>query len=336
MRGLIKKYLLPALVQLQAEKVYHLATRRKLLNIFYHGVVEKDSTMIFPRHITREQFDQHMRYIRKNFDIISLDEAFELKRQGLRPERKTLTVSFDDGYLNNLLVALPIIEKYRIPTTFFVSGICARDDKYMMWSDILAFVRYFIEGESLELKGRKFVKRGKFDMTDPESNLSIFEFVKGLMYIERDEILNGLLSKPGMGTKIRDLPAEYWKLMNREQIRKLSESELVTIGSHGHLHYNLANISEEEARNEMELSRSILSEITQREMEYLSFPDGSYNENIKKIAYESGYKGLLAVDYRCASDKNDKYILNRWGVSATTTFETIAFTLNKAFINHGF
>ncbi len=336
MRGLIKKYLLPSLVQMQVEKVYHLATRRKVLNIFYHGVVGNDSTMVFPRHIARGQFDQHMRYISKNFNIISLAEAFELQRQGLRPDRKTLTVSFDDGYLNNLLVALPVIEKYRIPTTFFVSGICAQNEEYMMWSDILAFLRYFTEGESLEIKGRKFVKRGKFDMVDPESNLSIFEAVKGLMYNERDEILNGLLSQSGMGTKIRDLPAEYWKLMNREQIRKLSESELVTIGSHGHLHYNLANISEEEARKEMVRSRSILSEITQNEIEFISFPDGSYNENIKKIAYESGYKGLLAVDYRCASDQNDENILNRWGVSATTTFETIAFSLNKAFIKHGF
>ena len=41
----------------------------------------------------------------------------------LRYTKKTITISFDDGFANNLNVALPILEKYDIPVTFFVSGI---------------------------------------------------------------------------------------------------------------------------------------------------------------------------------------------------------------------
>jgi hypothetical protein len=205
-----------------------------------------------------------------------------------------------------------------------------------MWSDTIAFARFFTNDDHMKIGGEEFFKCGRYDMVSPENNLSIFEFIKNLQYHERDSVLNDLVSKLDLGLKIKELPSEYWKLMNKEQIKQLSESELVTIGSHGQLHYNLVNISEDEAKNELVLSKNILSDIIQKDIDMISFPDGSYNERIKRIAYESGYKGLLAVDYRCASDKNDKNIMNRWGVSATTTFETIAFTLNKAFIYHGF
>lgn len=335
MKKIAKKYLLPALVKMNAEQLYHLAASRKILNVFYHGVVNTDSTHIFPRHLVKGQFEQHIKYLGRKFNVISIPEAFEYYRQGIQPDRKTVTVSFDDGYLNNLETALPILEKYKIKTTFFISGICSEDDSYIMWSDIVSFARHFSPGDEVMIGGQKFTKRGRYDLANAQ-NVSVWDYIKQLSYTERDRVLQQLVTDYGLREKIKTLPREFWKLMNREQIRQMSESEIVTIASHGHLHYNLANISEQAAETEMRVSKEILSGITQQEIDLISFPDGSYNDSVKKTALALGYKGLLAVDYRCASDLQDTSILNRWGVSSTTSFETIAFLLNRAFIKHAF
>jgi len=336
MKHFIKKNILPALVKLNVEQWYHFNSKGKILNVFYHGVVNEDSTKIFPRHIVKEQFEQHIKYLSNKFNIISIEEAFYLYQNNIKPDKRTITVSFDDGYLNNLQNALPILEKYKVKTTFFISGICSEDENYIMWSDIIAFARYFSNDNHLMVGNQKFIKKGKYDLIDEVNGINIYNYIKNLPYTTREIILNDIKEKYDFANNMNGVPLEFWKLMNKNEIKLLSESEIVTIGSHGQLHFNLANISEDEAISEMKVSKKVLADITGKKINLISFPDGSYNENIKKIATTLGYEGLLAVDYRCASDNQDKSILNRWGVSSTTTFETIAFTLNKAFIKHSF
>ena len=163
MKHFIKKNVLPALVKLNVEQLYHFKSKGKILNVFYHGVVNEDSTKIFPRHIAKEQFEQHIKYLSNKFNIISIDEAFYLYQNNSKPDNKTITVSFDDGYLNNLQNALPILEKYKVKTTFFISGICAEDETYIMWSDIIAFARYFSNDNHLMVGNQKFIKKGNYD-----------------------------------------------------------------------------------------------------------------------------------------------------------------------------
>jgi peptidoglycan/xylan/chitin deacetylase (PgdA/CDA1 family) len=336
MKLIIQKHILPALVNLNVESIFPLMANGKMLNIFYHGVVNSDSIHILPRHMIKEQFEQHMKYLSKKFNVISIDEAFSLYHQNIKPDKKTVTVSFDDGYVNNLESALPIIEKYKIKTTFFVSGICSEDDTHIMWPDVIAFANYFSNTNYLLIGEQKFFRKGRYNLINPENNISIYDYIKELSYAERIVVLKEITDRYELKTNIKDLPREWWKLMNREEIKQLSSSSLVSIGSHGHLHYNLANISYKDAKAEMEMSKNILSEITGKKINLMSFPDGSYNDEVKEIALSLGYDGLLAVDYRCPSDLQDKNILNRWGVSSTTTFETIAFSLNKAFIKNAF
>lgn len=336
MKNYIKKNILPSLVKLNLEQLYHFSARGRILNVFYHGVVNNDSTRIFPRHIVKEQFEQHMKYLSSKFNVISIEEAFYLRRKGIRPDKKTITVSFDDGYLNNLQTALPIIEKYKVKTTFFVSGICSEDESYVMWSDLVSFARHFSNREHVVVGDQVFVKTGRYELINREKNLSLYQYIKELSYAERDVVLKEIRERYELDQHLKSLPAELRKLMNRDQIRELSQSDMVTIGSHGHLHYNLGNISVQEAEHEMRISKEILSAITGKNIDLISFPDGSYTEDVKKSALSLGYKGLLAVDFRCPSDLQDLNILNRWGVSGTTTFETVAFSLNKAFIRHSF
>jgi peptidoglycan/xylan/chitin deacetylase (PgdA/CDA1 family) len=333
-KELIKNYALPILIKLGVEKLPLLFAKNNVLNIFYHGVVKQDASRIFGRHIVRDQFEQHMKYISKKFNVISLPEAFQMYRTGTRPDQKTVTVSFDDGYLNNLETALPILEKYNIKTTFFISSICIEQENYIMSPDLLALARYFSTEDFLTIDGLKFMKTGKYGLINAETKKSAYFFLKELPYLKRDQILHAIEEKYQIRNNLKSLPTEFWKLMNKAQLKQLSESSLVSIGSHGHLHYNLAEISRESCNLELSKSKELLSKCIGTPISMLSYPDGSYNEAVKKQALENGYTDQFAVNYQCPSDVNDKHILNRWGVSGTTSYETVMFSMNNAFIKH--
>lgn len=78
--------------------------------VLYHSVPARDSHM----------FEEHLRFYRNRFKILSLSVAAELIRSGASGYGQCLAVTFDDGFKDNIEVAAPILRKYNIPACFFV------------------------------------------------------------------------------------------------------------------------------------------------------------------------------------------------------------------------
>lgn len=299
------------------DKLLQLKSKNTLVNVMYHGVTTQNSCFFSPRHVVVNDFEKEIRYFRKNFEIISIDEAFQRIRNCQGFTKKTITISFDDGFANNLNVALPILEKYDIPVTFFVSGICVENDgNCVLWPEIIAALKYFFKNPSL------YSDKDFADLTNK---------IKAMPYQERDTFLYDLDKKHQILDKIHTLPEEIWQLLDKNQLIKMSKSKIVTIGSHGYNHYNLGQIEKDSAKFELEHSKKLLESAIQKEVKHIAYPDGNYDETVKNIAESAGYEGQMAVKYRLPNDKTDNRILDRFGISATTTYESNILFLSKSF-----
>ena len=331
-----KYNILPIVVNLGLEKLLQLTGKGHIVNLFYHGVVEKDSTHIFQRHINTIEFEKQIRYISRTFDIIPLEEAFNIYQKKKKVNHKLVTISFDDGYQNNLTQAIPILETYNAFTTFFISGICSENKHVLLWADVVAICRFISENDFVEIEGIRYKKSGRYDLINSENNLSAFYYLKHLSVERRDQIIGEMYSKYNLSENLLKIPHEIYRLMSAEEIATLSQSRIAAIGSHGYSHFNLANIDYNEAKFELEKSKSVLEEIIKREVDSVAFPDGNYNDEIKALAMAVGYKKLIAVDYQCASDFQDIHILNRFGIPSTTTYEVVAAVINNSFRKYSF
>ena len=117
--------------------------------------------------------------------------------------------------------------------------------------------------------------------------------------------------------------------MNRSQVQALSASPWAEIGSHAHRHFNLANITPEEAKYELEISKSLLEDAIQKEVDTLAFPDGNYNAEVKAMSKEVGYNCLGALTYRLPDDFKDPYILPRENISGGTNYYSQIFHMHQ-------
>ena len=103
--------------------------------LMYHaigGEVIGDSLNIFS--IKPELFEKHIEYLanQSNKTIVDLDVIH------LNATKDCITVTFDDGYKDNLKFAAPILEKHSIPYTVFVStGFVESEFKYFLTPDDL-------------------------------------------------------------------------------------------------------------------------------------------------------------------------------------------------------
>ena len=94
--------------------------RTKIL--LYHSIVKKElfnaTRDSSDQCLTDEEFEKQMRYLNKHCDVISLDDFFKVKQD---KNKLNVVVTFDDGFLNNCTIAYPILKKYNIKATFFIT-----------------------------------------------------------------------------------------------------------------------------------------------------------------------------------------------------------------------
>lgn len=78
------------------------------------------------------RYDQTMVWIRAWFNVLPLDEALARLASGTLPARAAV-ITFDDGYADNLLQAVPILKRHGLHATFFIAtGFL---DGGIMWND---------------------------------------------------------------------------------------------------------------------------------------------------------------------------------------------------------
>lgn len=88
-----------------------------MMVLFYHRVADSNPN---DWTISCSEFERHVDYCRKHFDLIGLDEVQRRVREK-DSHRPGVTFTFDDGYAENCRFALPLLIRYRIPTVYFVS-----------------------------------------------------------------------------------------------------------------------------------------------------------------------------------------------------------------------
>lgn len=87
--------------------------------LLYHRVASIKHDPLYLA-VTPARFEEHMSYLRDKYDVIPLKKLCE-RIESKRLQGKEAAVTFDDGYKDNLVNALPILEKYNIPATIFVT-----------------------------------------------------------------------------------------------------------------------------------------------------------------------------------------------------------------------
>jgi len=71
--------------------------------------------------VSAERFEEQISYLSKNYECLGLADLVS-RSLNTEPIGKLISVTFDDGYLDNFEVALPILERYGVPATIFVTS----------------------------------------------------------------------------------------------------------------------------------------------------------------------------------------------------------------------
>ncbi|MDI9319487.1 MAG: polysaccharide deacetylase family protein [Phycisphaerales bacterium] len=235
-------------------------------------------------------FEKTVLYLLKRYEIINLEETILGNR---KINKKTLAaITFDDGYKDILQFAAPFLQSHNIPFSVNVITDCV-NNQIPPWTYIIDYIlthSQILENNISAFLPDQFAKNNWKDVNERiEFAKKLKPFLKTTNNKFRKEIVNECIEY------FDDVQLPSNLMLDWDDIIALRNSG-VSIGSHSHTHPLLNSVEKDsKIMREFEISRNILYEKLNEYPLTISYPVGSVNERIKKIAQESGYKIGLAV-----------------------------------------
>ena len=228
----------------------------------YHNTV----TTRFPAcgdrslHLPFDRFIEQIRWLRRTFDIVTLDELFASRGRG----RPRAVITFDDAYRGAVRNALPFLIDQGIPATIFVCSGWAGGE--VPWWDALATT----------------------DGLDDSLRSEVLAACAG-----RGPTVIDLARRRGL--PISDVPADF-RIANASDVVRLAENPAVSVGMHGHTHANLCALDDLELREELWASFQETRARFTHAINWLAYPYGLMDDRVATVAREMGFAGALLVD----------------------------------------
>jgi peptidoglycan/xylan/chitin deacetylase (PgdA/CDA1 family) len=252
--------------------------------LIYHRVttLREDSQLLA---VSPDNFRDHLRYLKANFPLLRFEDDWSSLAE------PSVVITFDDGYADNALEALPIIEEVGVPATFFISTGTLGALREFWWDDL----------ERIILSCGLFP--ASFTLTDGKLNRSWPTAVPAERMVLYED-LHRLMKK--IGPERRDLwisqlhdwagtdaeGRETHRPLTNNELQSLSANSRVTIGAHTVSHTPLATLSRLRQQEEIAESRMFLEKLLGKEITVFSYPFGGkcdYTDISANLCREAGF-----------------------------------------------
>lgn len=244
-----------------------------------------------------EWLDQQLAYLTRHYEVISLRTLVECFEQRRPVPQRSVVLTFDDGFRDNLTHAFPLLQRYRVPATIFVvTGSLTHGD--LPWSQRLG---YLFQQTSERWLEHPLAGQG-LDLSSAANRFNAYRTVKNpishMGRTDRDrtiaELARLLLVEP---------PKD--RMLNWDEARELQAAG-IEIGAHTYSHPLLANITPDEARWEMEKSRDDLKEQLGVTRPMFCFPAGSRSADLIHQVMELGFRSVFVPNRRIRINNLDQ------------------------------
>jgi peptidoglycan/xylan/chitin deacetylase (PgdA/CDA1 family) len=298
--------------------------------LILHRVVPKLSKERIHNHLSLEISPEHLESIfvyfkEKNYDFIDLDALPVWLEANRKTKKKFVIFTFDDGYKDNLRFAYPEFKKHNIPFTIYITSSIPNRQAIIWWyileDLVLKYdkIQYTFSVGSVNAKC--LTHRAK-----ERTFLHIRKLINMLNCMNLEKELTDFFSS--FGYNILDHRVEMG--LTWDEIAELVKDPIVSIGAHTLNHYNLRNLTKEQAFYEIMESKKILETKLNIKVKHFSYPFGEFGSREIDLVKQSNF--LTATTTENANIFNNHlnhlFTLPRITINALTNKEVLNLQVN--------
>jgi len=279
--------------------------RNRLNILIYHQVFAKKNAMR-PSEPDAETFAWQMQLINKHFTPLSISAALKHLEQGTLPAN-AICVTFDDGYINNLEIAAPILQQLNIPATVYIAT--GFSDGENMFNDRVIDL---LANETLSILSLIAIKEQPAELESTEKRIKVAHHIlakiKYLPIAERKTLIDALYQE----NNAQECPRKMMSAIQIKQLRSMG----IEIGAHTVEHPILKVLEPREQQQQIIESKKVLAKILGEEIKGFAYPNGKieddYDLTTKAIVEELAFDYAVSTNWGITTKDSDKFQLNRF------------------------
>ena len=311
-----------------------IASRKHAAILTYHGVHSEPLPFKLWTQLSAVAFEEQMAHLAKHFNCVAFSKLLQYLEERALPPR-TVVITFDDGFLNNYTTAYPILEKYGLPATIFLSAGFIGTDR-IIWSERLACIVSLLRDETFSYRDQVF------SIADVAERSRLFRVIAGDLKQHHHHIIDDhieqLMRDADLSLKDVNASTMYHnlRLMNWAQISELVSGGLIEIGAHTVNHTILSRLSEQEAEDEISRSKDIIEHHV-NDVPYFAYPNGGvadYGQEHRCMAERAGFKAVVNAMLGTVTVNSDPYDLHRLSIGSDCSLKEFDYLLNGGALFH--
>lgn len=285
----------------------------------FHRILPEETRARYPLPtlaVPPNRLSEFLEFFAAHYECLTLSHAFEHWQDGRSSGRPLLAVTFDDGQRDNYVHARPLLARYGIPATFFVSAANVSSGG-PIWHDRLAFAVARLQ-EQLGADAAGIVRAVLG--ADPQEMLPVpltsslarwaVARAKTLAQDARNEAIQHLCSRV-------DGPSvpEWDGIMSWGELRNLS-TEGHEIGSHAMTHALLLDAQGCDQRWEVAESKRSIERELGVPIRAFCYPNGSYDRTTLREVQAAGYDCAVTTQWGTNRRGTSPFELRRFDIQA--------------------
>ena len=305
--------------------------RSQAVILMYHRIYEA-SLDPWELCVSPKNFSEHLDHLNRHYRVLTLPQLVRFLKAGQLPKR-AIVLTFDDGYVDNLWNAKPLLERFDIPATVFVAtGYIGLKGEFW-WDELERLILLTPQLPmrlQLTLQGSNytwdFTGRSDCPATTtpgratewealPNGELTprykafsdLHRLLRPLAHEERRTALAQLRS----GMEVADDVRIAYRPLSCDEISQLTNGGLVEIGSHTVTHPVLSAQSTTQQRQEMVESKRTLETVLGRPVTTFCYPYGDVDKKAVELPEEIGFEAACTTVGRTVTSGVNPCLLPR-------------------------
>jgi len=262
----------------------------------YHSITHDDEIIDDFCFVSESEFDEQIKYLSDHFEVIHLSHLS--KYRNMKLSKPLAIVTFDDGFYNNYEIAFPILKKYNVPASIFITTSLIDSNDTVWFCHLINALQ--------QTKITQFTwLNDVYDISSEGSLGQVSSRIQSKIKEKHPAVLNKMLEDLFviLGYKKEAFfdKKSSFAMLTTGNIKEMKNSKLVEFGAHTHNHYILSKLTTDESEAEIYNSIKLINSWVEENTKIFSYPNGriqDYTDAHKKALRNKDIEYAVSTEYK--------------------------------------